>query len=213
MSIDIIVMYSVVSFFYIVSSPGPAVFLALANGMSADMKAVTLSSLGNMLGLFSLSAISIIGLGTLILASATLFLGVKILGAAYLVYLGIKQLRCSKVIESSYLKSFAPEERANNSYFLEGLFLAATNPKAIIFFIVIFPQFLKIESPLLPQFCIMTVIFMVISFLTLLSYGFVAKSARKIFSNRVGMKWFHRITGGIFIGMGVALLQLKNAQS
>lgn len=212
MNIDIMVMYSIVSLFYIIS-PGPAVFLALANGMSANMKAVALSSLGNIIGLFFLSAISIIGLGSLILASATLFFLVKIIGAVFLVYLGLKQLKSSKALSNSELQTYVTEGRTHHSYFFEGLFLAATNPKPILFFIAIFPQFLKIETPLIPQFFIMTTIFMTISFLILFSYGYVAKSAKTVFSNKIGMKWFHRVTGGLFIGMGFGLLQLKNAQS
>ncbi len=51
---------------------------------------------------------------------------------------------------------------------------------------------------------------MSISFSTLFSYGYLAKSAKNIFSNKVGMKWFHRVTGGLFMGMGVGLLQLEN---
>lgn len=212
MNVDIIIMYSIVSFFYVIS-PGPAIFLALANGMSADMRAVSLSSLGNILGLFFLSAISIIGLGSLILTSATLFFIVKIIGAAYLIYLGFKQFKSSTVLRNSNLQTDVTEERTHPSYFLEGFFLAATNPKPILFFIAIFPQFLKIEMPLVPQFFIMTTIFMIISFLSLFSYGYAAKSAKKAFSNKIGMKWFHRVTGGLFIGMGIGLLQLKNVQS
>lgn len=211
MDLDTIFLYAVVSFFYIIS-PGPAVFLAMANGMSTNMKVVSLSSLGNILGLFFLSTISIVGLGSLILASATLFMGVKVIGAAYLLYLGIKQFKSSRGISRSDVESFVSKDRTHHSYFFEGFFLAATNPKPILFFIAIFPQFLTIEAPLLPQFLIMTSIFMALSFLSLFSYGFAAKSARKIFSNKLGMKWFHRVTGGLFIGMGFGLLQLKNAQ-
>ena len=58
----------------------------------------------------------------------------------------------------------------------------------------------------------MTLIFMSISFLTLTSYGLVAKSAKKMFSKKMVMKWFHRLTGGLFIGMGIGLLQLKSTQ-
>lgn len=212
MNIDIVIMYSIVSFFYVIS-PGPAVFLALANGMSANMKVVALSSLGNILGLFLLSTISIVGLGSLVLASATLFFLVKIIGAAYLVFLGWKQLMTSKAFKNSDVLAYESEKRTHHSYFLEGFFLAATNPKPILFFIAIFPQFLVIETPLLPQFFIMTSIFMLISFLSLFSYGYVAKSAKKVFSSKVAMQWFHRVTGGLFIGMGFGLLQLKNAQS
>ena len=212
MNIDTIIVFSVFSFFYVIS-PGPAIFLAIANGMSGRLKAVVLSSMGNVLGLFFLSTISNIGLGALILASATLFFIVKIFGAAYLIFLGYKQFKTSQALRGKNLLQDKNDERTHHSYFVEGFLLAATNPKAILFFIAIFPQFLNIETSLLPQFFTMTLIFMSISFASLFSYGFVAKSAKKFFSSHRGMLWFHRLTGGLFVGMGFALLQLKNIQS
>jgi len=209
MNIDTLILYTIVSFFYIIS-PGPAVFLALANGMGGNLKAVMLSSFGNILGLFLLSSISIIGLGALILASSILFLMVKIVGSAYLIYLGLKQFKISKALSNPTETTIDKTKRTGVSYFTEGFILAATNPKPILFFIAIFPQFLNIEVSLVSQFFTLTIIFMSISFLSLFSYGYLAKSAKNIFSNKVGMKWFHRVTGGLFIGMGVGLLQLKN---
>ncbi len=212
MNTDILIMYSIVAFFYIIS-PGPAVFLAMANGMSVNMKAVALSSLGNILGLLFLSTISIIGLGSIILASAKLFLLVKIVGAAYLVYLGIKQFKTSKALNDSATIPGVAKHRAHHSYFFEGFFLAATNPKPILFFIAIFPQFIDFESSVFPQFLLMTSIFMMISFSSLFSYGYMAKSAKHIFSSQSRMKWFHRVTGGLFIGIGIGLMQLKSIQN
>ena len=208
MTIETVVLYTIVSFFYIVS-PGPAIFLAIANGISANMLAVALSSLGNILGLFFLSFISIIGLGTLILASSTLFLLVKFIGAGYLIFLGYKQLKLSKTLSNPALQLDTIECKEPLSYFSEGLLLAVTNPKPILFFIAIFPQFLDVSSSLVSQFFIMTIIFMLISFSSLLSYGYLAKHTKKAFSSNTGMKWFHRITGGLFVGMGFGLLQLK----
>lgn len=211
MNIDTLLLYTVVAFFYIIS-PGPAVFLALSNGMTGNIKALVLSSLGNIVGLFLLSLISIIGLGALILTSSTLFLAVKIIGAAYLIYLGVKQFKASKNIKNSPIK-IDQSDRSNLSYFSESFLLAATNPKPILFFISIFPQFLNVDVSLVSQFFVLTSIFMALSFLSLISYGYLARSTKRLFSSKVGMMWFHRITGGLFIGMGVGLLQLKNANS
>lgn len=207
---DIVIMYTVVAFFYVIS-PGPAVFLAISNGMSMDMKAVSLSSLGNVLGLLFLSSVSIIGLGTLVLASSTLFMVVKFVGAAYLIYLGYKQLKSSQAFKDNKESVELRDKKAYRFYFLEGFLLAATNPKPILFFIAIFPQFLDVKSALLPQFILLTGIFMAISFGSLFSYGFLAKTSKRFFANNKAMKWFHRITGGLFIGMGCGLLQLKNS--
>ena len=101
MNLDTLLVYSVVAFFYIIS-PGPAVFLAIYNGAVQGVRCVTAAALGNILGILFLSTISISGLSAILLSSAVLFAVVKIVGAAYLVYLGIKQLRSTKAMPVSY---------------------------------------------------------------------------------------------------------------
>ena len=212
MNIDKLIMYTVVAFFYI-TSPGPAIFLAITNGMTGKMKIVFISSFANILGLFMLSSLSILGLGTLLMASSTLFFIVKLVGASYLIYLGVKQFRSTKTIHISEVGSGEKKERSIVAYFWESFFLASTNPKPILFFTALFPQFLDLSADIAPQFFIMTFIFMAISFTSLSSYGFLSKSAKKIVTNQIFLTWFHRIAGGLFIGMGVKLLQLKRAHS
>ena len=212
MNLDTLSLYAVISFFYIIS-PGPAVFLSLANGMTGHTRFVVLSSLGNILGLFILSALSITGLGSIILASATLFFIVKVVGALYLIYLGIKQLRQSREIAQHTVTTAANENKSLLSYFFEGFLLAVTNPKPILFFVAILPQFLNINQAIAPQFFILTTVFMLLSFLSLFSYGFLAMTSKRFFNNAQSMKWFHRVTGGLFIVIGLGLLQLKRAES
>jgi threonine/homoserine/homoserine lactone efflux protein len=210
MDLHILFLYSVVAFFYVIS-PGPAVFLAITNGLVHDMRTVAISSFANILGLFILSSVSISGLGIILLTSATLFMIVKIVGAAYLIYLGIKQFRRSsfKLKKDENIKI----DKNLKKTFLESFFLAVTNPKPIIFFIALFPQFLNLKSDITPQFFIMTGIFMFFSFFSLCIYGFIAKSARGLFKNQNFMTWFHRVTGGIFVGLGFSLLQIRNTQN
>ncbi len=212
MTLEVILMYAVVSFFYVIS-PGPAIFLAISNGMTQSMRAVCMSSLGNIIGLFILSAVSMFGLGALLMTSATLFMGVKVIGAIYLVYLGIKQFKNSRAARFDDLEGGAQARRSYGNVFREGFFLAVTNPKPILFFTALFPQFLNLESALVPQFFVLTTIFMFFSFLSLSSYGLVSKLAKGWLADQKRMMWFHRITGGIFIAMGVSLLQLKRAAS
>lgn len=209
MTLSVLALYLTVSFFYIIS-PGPAVFLAINNGIRGGVLPLTLSSLGNVIGLFTLSLISILGLGAIVLASATLFLLVKIVGAAYLIYLGFKQFKESQgwAINKQSNINFEHNKSLWN-YFSESYLLAATNPKPILFFVAIFPQFLNTEAAIIPQFLILTLSFMLISFCTLFAYGYIGKQARHLLTRQNTMQWFHRITGGLFIGMGIGLMKLK----
>ena len=88
MNIDTLLVYLLVAFFYI-TSPGPAVILAIINGLRTNMKVVAIPTFANTLGLAILSTASILGLGVLLTTSATLFMIVKFVGAFYLVYLGV----------------------------------------------------------------------------------------------------------------------------
>lgn len=211
MNMDILIVYSLVAFFYIIS-PGPAIFLALSNGILYDMRMVMTSSFANILGLFILSSISISGLGVILLTSSTLFMLVKIVGAIYLIYLGIKQFKTA-----SSLKLDNKEEKIYDKSlkkgFYESFFLAVTNPKPIIFFIALFPQFLDLKNSIIPQFFIMTGIFMFFSFVSLCVYGLIAKSTKQWFKKQNTMIWFHRITGGLFIGLGFSLFKLRSIQN
>ncbi len=209
MNIDTLLIYTVVAFFYI-TSPGPAIVLAIINGMRANMKTVMLSSFANVLGLFILSTASIFGLGVLFKTSSNLFLVVKVVGALYLIYLGIKFLfnKSSFNIDENTEKE---KNKSKKSYFLESFFLAITNPKPILFFTAIFPQFLDMQNNIMPQFFILTGIFLFISFISLCAYAYLAKRSKKWLSNKNRLTWFSRITGGMFIGLGVGILQLKNS--
>lgn len=211
MSVDTLLIYTVVSFFYILS-PGPAVFLAMSNGISHNMKVVAISSLANILGLFCLSAISIVGLGAILLNSSYLFLFVKIVGAIYLVFLGIKQFFIASRAAMIKVDDEVVEDKKMTAYFFESFILAVTNPKPILFFIALFPQFLQVDQAVAPQFFILTSIFMVLSFFVLCSYGYISKSARVFFKKAAFVQWFHRVTGGLFIVMGFSLLKLKSNQ-
>jgi threonine/homoserine/homoserine lactone efflux protein len=210
LNLDIYIVYFFVAFFYIIS-PGPAIFLAIANGLTHSMKAVTISSFANILGLFILSAISISGLGVILTTSATLFMIVKIVGAFYLLYLGIKQFK--NIGKANFIDESIQKQKSSKEIFFESFFLAITNPKPIMFFIALFPQFLDTSYSIAPQFFILTSTFMFISFCSLCCYGYISKNAKKYLNDQNKMAWFHKITGGLFILMGIGLLQLKRVQN
>ena len=209
MDFQILTLYAVVSFFYIIS-PGPAIVLAAYNGATGGMRSVYASSLGNILGLLVLSSLSISGLSAILLTSTTLFVALKLIGAAYLIYLGLKQIRSSNTKAIADNKGGSSENRPPSSYFREGFLVAATNPKPILFFAALFPQFLNTSLAVFPQFVIMTLMFMLFSLVSLSTYGYLAFRAKTALSNSRISKWFARISGGLFIAMGASLTQLKN---
>ncbi len=209
MSLDTLLAYTITAFLYI-TSPGPAIVLAIMNGLRANMKTVAISSFANILGLFVLSSASILGLGFLLKTSATLFFIVKLVGAFYLVYLGIKFFKNNNILNINTIEIKQEKIKSKKSYFLESFLLAISNPKPILFFTAFFPQFLNLHSPIFPQFSIMTGMFMLISFFSLCTYGYLAKKSKTYLSNKKIMTFLHKLTGIIFVGMGLSLLALKN---
>lgn len=215
MSLTIFLVYLTVSFVYIIS-PGPAVFLAINNGVRGGLLPLIVSSFANIAGLFLLSLVSILGLGAIVLASTSLFLTVKVIGATYLLYLGYKQLKQSHEL-STYkannpMKTFSDEDKSLSAYFLESFILAATNPKPVLFFVAIFPQFLDPNAAMTAQFFVLTFSFMLISFFSLFTYGYIGNQAKHLLTKQQVLKWFHRVTGGLFITMGLGLMKLKSTQ-
>lgn len=194
-------------------SPGPAVFLAISNSIRFGITKVIFSSFGNIAGLFILSTAAIFGLGAILSTSTYLFLLVKILGAAYLIYLGVRQWRSranffAETDESS-LKESKQKNKSNFKFFSEGFLIAITNPKAILFFTALFPPFIDTTKALPQQFLIMTFTFMFISFISLMVYGFLASRAKNWFQVGNRSTWFNRTLGSIFVMIGMGVLTVK----
>lgn len=192
-----------------IASPGPAILLAINNSVMYDMKAVALSTLGNILGLFTLSSAAMLGLGVVLKTSAVLFMLFKIFGALYLIYIGVKQFRnLSNMFDAISLN----QRKSKSEYFAifrKGYLVCITNPKPIIFFTALFPLFLNTEAPLLPQFFILTFTFMSLSYSTIMLYAFFAHSLKSWFRPNHRAAWFNRVSGAIFIALGLGLLGLE----
>lgn len=193
-----------------IMTPGPSILLTLRNGATFGARSVVWSALGNICGVFCLSAAAILGLGVLLTSSALLFGVVKLIGALYLFYVGVRHLfgRATVLAEGSGSgrSETAPSRRM---LYREAFLTAATNPKAVLFFTALFPQFVNAQAPLTPQFFILTGIFMTLSYMTHLSYALLASRARGVFSKPTFSKWMNRVVGGVFISFGTMLLTLR----
>jgi threonine/homoserine/homoserine lactone efflux protein len=190
-------------------SPGPATLLALRNSMAWGPRTAIWSTLGNVCGLFCLSAAAMLGLGVLMQSSALLFGFVKLLGAGYLFYVGVRQLagRGAALVPPAGTALTVAPRRAR--LFGEAVLTAVTNPKPILFFTALFPQFLDAHAPLLPQFLVLTALFMALSFTTLVTYSLLASRARALLARPRFSLWLGRGVGAVFVGFGATLLTLR----
>lgn len=190
-------------------SPGPATLLALRNSLAWGPRTAIWSTLGNVCGLFGLSAAAMLGLGVLLQSSALLFGVVKLLGAGYLFHVGLRQLAGRGVVLVPQHDAAVAAPPARSRLFGEALLTAGTNPKPILFFTALFPQFLDARAALLPQFLVLTGLFCVLSFASLVSYALLASRARALLARPRLSLWLDRSVGAIFVGFGAALLTLR----
>lgn len=189
-------------------SPGPGVLLAISNAMAVGPRQTMFSSLGNAAGLLIVSGAATAGMGALLAVSASAFLVVKLIGAGYLIYLGIKQWRSAPLRLDASTSAHQPTTPAK--LFLQGLGVAVTNPKAILFFTALFPQFLTPGHSLLLQTLLLTLTFTVLALVSHAFYVGLFRTLRRFLADARRMRLFNRITGGLFVLLGLSLLKLRN---
>ena len=189
--------------------PGPTVLLALSYAISQG-KRVALATVGGVaLGDFITMSASLAGLGALVLTSATLFTVLKWVGAAYLVYMGIKLFRSAPTASLGELDKVT--ETSASSVFSHATAVTALNPKSIVFFIAFVPQFVSVENPLLPQFAILITTFVGLAAINALAYALLADKLRSKIARPSVLAWFSRLGGSALITMGVVTAAFKRA--
>ncbi len=210
MTLQLLLAYSLITWLT-AATPGPAVLLALRNGATRGFRAGLYSTLGNQIGLLLLAGASILGLGVILHTSAWLFTLVKWVGAAYLVFLGWRMLRSRDGLDlGSAAQGDAPP--AGDAQMLRlGLWVSLTNPKAILFFGALFPQFVQPEQALLPQFATLVSLSVCASVSCLLTYVWLASRARHWLQRPRAALWINRVAGSVFIGFGLVLAGLRRA--
>lgn len=187
--------------------PGPAILLVSTHCLQHGLLRALFTIAGNLSGLLIMSACSILGLTALVSVSTMAFTVLKFLGAIYLLYLGLKVWRSGIELNPKTTISEGDKPAASGlNLYLQGIAIALTNPKAIVFTSALFPQFVELSSPLLPQFLPLVLTLMACSFLCLFSYANLARLLKQSSRQYISAKALGRIFGSSFIGAGSALV-------
>ena len=195
---------------FVTFTPGPAVLLAVSNSLSVGPARAMISSLGNAVGLLLVSTAATAGLGVVLQTSATAFLALKLLGAGYLVYLGIRQWRSGGAM---FAEASGAQARASTPawrLFGNGLTVALTNPKAILFFTALFPQFMHAGTGAAQQFVMLTVTFAGCAVFAHAVYVLLARGVKGRLAEPRRARLLNRVFGGSFVVLGVSLLGLRS---
>lgn len=193
--------------------PGPTVLLVISYALGHGRKAATSTVAGVALGDFTAMTASMLGLGMLLTTSAALFTTLKWIGAAYLVYLGIKLWRAPVSTDAAdTVTTDAPKERPIR-IFLHTYIVTAVNPKSIVFFVAFLPQFLDTSRPVLRQMFVFESTFLVLATLNAALYGLLASTARKSIRKPSIQRTVNRIGGSLMIGAGGLVVGWHRAAS
>ncbi|HVX42321.1 MAG TPA: LysE family translocator [Mycobacteriales bacterium] len=191
--------------FLLIVVPGPSVLFVVGRGLTYGRRVAITTVLGNTTGAFLAAAAVAAGIGTIVERSIIVFTVIKLVGAAYLIYLGVKAIRERKsLLATLNLGTTSPPGRRA---FREGVTVGLTNPKVAIFFAAVVPQFVDRSAGHVPlQMLLLGLIFSAVALISDSAWGVVAGTARSWLSGSPRRMELIGGTGGlIMIGLGTRL--------
>jgi threonine/homoserine/homoserine lactone efflux protein len=200
----------------VIVMPGPAAALCISHGVSHGRIKSLATVMGLILSSVVLVALSMAGLGAILTTSGALFNVVKFAGAAYLIYLGVKMWRSRPPTPSDITSPETVSIKATSNFrplLRTGFLVGISNPKDLLFFGALFPQFIVAGSPLLPQIVIMTLTWCAVGFSVMASYAAIGAGMAKSVNALNAKGVLDRITGSIFIVAGTALAWAKRSNA
>ncbi|MET0445240.1 MAG: LysE family translocator [Pseudorhodoplanes sp.] len=186
--------------------PGPTILLVVSYALGQGWRTALPMAVGVALGDFTAMTLSMLGIGALLATSATVFTALKWVGAAYLIYLGIKLFRAGGTLNAE------PRTGATSSLKMaaHAWLVTALNPKSITFFVAFLPQFLSREADFLTQMLVFETTFLVLAFANAFGYALVAARARNVVRNPKAIRLFNRAGGTLLVGAGVATVAVRS---
>lgn len=191
-----------------ITCPGPAIILVVSNALGYRIRTVLFQTLGNLVGLIVITSLVVLGLSNLLNISPEIFMAVKYCGAGYIIYIGLQQLASSSPLFARKKSRSQPTHKRDIFAFTEGMIVAITNPQTLIFFLALFPSFLDLSAPIVPQYLILTASILVVSFTSLMGYGYLTHRAKGLLECPTKMNMLQRTIGIFMMLVGLGLLVL-----
>ncbi|WP_375503081.1 LysE family translocator [uncultured Jatrophihabitans sp.] len=192
--------------------PGPSVLFTIGRSLAFGWRGGLISVLGNAIGTLPATVAVSLGLGQLIADSLPLFIAIKTAGAVYLMYLGVQAIRHRRVHGGEAASDEASAPPSSLRQLREGIVVGVSNPKTLVFFVAVLPQFVSREAGSIPlQLALLGCVFAVIALLSDSIWALVAGTAREWFA-RNPRRQSHMSAGGgvMMIGLGGALVATGN---
>jgi len=190
------------TFFFISATPGMCMTLAMTLGISIGVRRTLWMMMGELLGVGLVALAAVLGVASVMLAYPDLFVALKIVGGAYLLYLGVQMWLSKGRMAIDLDVSEAPKlSRAN--LWAQGFVTAIANPKGWAFFVAVLPPFLEESLPLWPQLGILLGIILCLEFTCMMLYASGGKALRLILARQSSVQVLNRIAGSLMMGLGL----------
>lgn len=187
--------------------PGPTILLVVSYALGRGWKVAAPVATGVALGDLTAMTLSMLGVGALLASSATLFTLLKWIGAAYLIWLGVKLWRAGTKLDTK-----ARTDAGGAARMLGHAWLVTTlNPKSIVFFVAFLPQFLDPSRPFWPQMAVFEATFVTLAFANAFGYAILASRARRLASSERAIRAVNRAGGAALIAAGTAAVTIRAA--
>ena len=189
--------------------PGPSLLFTIGRALTVGRRDALLSAAGNGVGLLGQVALVAAGLGALIATSAHVYTVLKLVGAVYVVWLGVQAIRHRKDARVA-LTTGTPEPERPGRSLATGVVVGLTNPKTIVFFVAFLPQFASDAGSLAAQLVVLGVVFGVMAVLSDGTWVLVASRARQWFSRKPARLDRLGVVGGVMmVGLGTTMAATK----
>jgi threonine/homoserine/homoserine lactone efflux protein len=198
----------VTTVFFLSATPGPNMLLALSHGIRFGARKAVATGIGTIAALMILMIVSVTGLGAILAASETAFSIVKWCGVAYLLFLGVRTWRAPGMTDVSDAEAAgAGPAKPTPAWKLgaQAFLVCFSNPKAIVFFVALFPQFLETSQPLGPQVGVLALTFGIVEFLWIMAYATGGGRLVPVLKRAGFGRLVNRLSGGMLIGAGALL--------
>ena len=192
-----------IAIFVLAVTPGPGVFAIISRSLASGFKTTLLMIAGCVTGDIIFLLFAIMGMSVIAQTMGTLFLLVKIVGAAYLIFLGVK-IWISKPVPA-HLQQINGKKAIGYGNYLSGLGITLANPKVILFYCGFLPTFMDLPSMTGFDIFLVTMVLAMVLSVVLISYSYLASSARLFFSSTRSVKWLNRTAGTVMISAGAAI--------
>jgi homoserine/homoserine lactone efflux protein len=187
-------------------TPGPSMLLAINHGVNHGLVRTIYSGVGNLAGNLLMALVSILGLGAVLAASGFIFNIIKWIGVIYLVFVGLKIVfEPNKTEKTNDNYNKLKSNKSKPRLFLDGFIIAIGNPKGILFFTALFPQFINVRHATISGFMIIFITLGIVAFGCYMLYAIFGARLNRLFQLHSFRKIFNRITGSILIGTGLAI--------